>query len=77
MDFATILNAATSLPVGERIRLVEAIGQSIDAEEDMGELSEEFKKELDRRMAAYEANPEKALPWEVVRERALARLRRS
>jgi putative addiction module component (TIGR02574 family) len=77
MDYAAILQAANSLSREERIRLVEAIGQSIEAEQENAELTEEFKQELDRRMPAYEANPEKAVPREVVEAQALARWKRS
>jgi len=77
MEYATILEAANSLSLEDRIRLVEAVWQSIEAEQDQAELTEEFKQELDRRMAAYEANPEKAVAWEVVEAQALARWKRS
>lgn len=33
------------------------------------EVTDELKAELDRRWEAHLANPEAAIPWEVVRER--------
>lgn len=38
-------------------------------------LSEEEKQELDRRLAACEANPDDVIPWEQVKAEALAKLR--
>ncbi len=62
MDFATILEAANSLSREDRIRLVEAVSQGIDAEQPNGELSEELKQELERRIADDDANPDEGLP---------------
>jgi putative addiction module component (TIGR02574 family) len=76
MDYASVLTAASSLSIDDRIRLIDALSETIEAEQPDLELTDEFKKELDRRSAAYAASPEKALPWEVVKARALARLRR-
>ncbi len=59
------------LPVGERIRLVEAIWDSIAAVPEAVELSGEQKQELDRRWEAYEKNPSAGSPWSDVRSRIL------
>ena len=59
------------LPVGERIRLVELIWDSIAAVPEAVPVSEELKVELDRRLAEFEANPEGGSPWEEVRERVV------
>jgi putative addiction module component (TIGR02574 family) len=45
------------LPVEERVRLVEAIWDSISAVPDAIPLTEWQREELDRRLAEYEANP--------------------
>ncbi len=57
------------LPVAERIRLVEAIWDSIAAVPDAVELSAEQCQELDRRWAAYERDPSAGTPWAEVRSR--------
>jgi len=57
------------LPVAERIRLVEAIWDSIAAVPDAVELSKEQCQELDRRWAAYERDPSAGTPWAEVRSR--------
>ena len=50
MDFETVLEAAKGMRLGERIQLVVAICDSIDAEEDRFDLTEELKqRQGDRR----------------------------
>ena len=44
------------LPVEERIRLVEDLGDSIAADQEALRLTIEQKAELDRRLDAYESN---------------------
>jgi putative addiction module component (TIGR02574 family) len=75
MDFSQVLSAANSLSIDDRIRLVEAIWESIEGETPMPELTEAQKQELDRRLAAYEAAPQECIPWEQVEAEARARLR--
>ena len=57
------------LPVAERIKLVEAIWDSIAAAPDALELTEAEREELDRRWAAYERDPSSGSPWAEVRAR--------
>jgi len=60
------------LSVDERITLIDQIWEGIgDAPEPP--LLGALKAELDRRLAAHEANPGAAIPWETVRDRLLAR----
>lgn len=63
------------LSVDERIALVQEIWDSIAAEVERFPLTEAQKQEIDRRLAAHEANPEAAIPWEQVEAEILARLR--
>ena len=53
----------------ERIQMVEDICDSIAAVPEAVPLSEELKKELDRRLEAYHLNPDAGSPWIAVRER--------
>ena len=57
------------LPVAERIRLVEAIWDSIAAVPNEVGLSDEQKAELDRRLEAFEKNPNEGSAWSEVRAR--------
>jgi putative addiction module component (TIGR02574 family) len=76
VDLQTILAEVESWPVEERIRLVQAVCDGLPDGGNEPELSDAMKAELDRRLAAHEANPEAAVPWEQVEADALARLRR-
>jgi len=61
-----------ALPVAERVRLVEAIWDSISAVPEALPLTDWQKQELDRRLAEFEANPEEGSTLEEV----FARIRR-
>lgn len=57
------------LSVAERILLVEAIWDSIVSEQDALEITQEQKEELDRRLAAFEADSDAGSTWEKVKAR--------
>jgi len=59
------------LSVAERIQIVEDIWDSIAAVPESIPLSEDQKKELDRRLEAYHANPDAGSPWNDVKQRIL------
>ena len=60
------------LSIEERIVLVEEIWDSIAVEEEMPELTEEQKAELDRRLESYRKNPDESVTWESVKSRLLS-----
>ena len=64
------------LSVDDRITLAEAIWDSVAEEVEHSPLTDAQKQELERRIAELDANPDAGVPWEVVRDRALVRLRR-
>jgi putative addiction module component (TIGR02574 family) len=68
MDITATLNQIVALNIQDRIRLVQAILDSIAAEQDYSELTEFQKQELDRRIDDCEANPEDMLTWEQVKD---------
>jgi putative addiction module component (TIGR02574 family) len=61
-----------ALPVAERVRLVEAVWDSISAVPEALPLTQWQREELDRRLAEFEANPEAGSTLEEV----FARIRR-
>lgn len=63
------------LSVDERIALVQEIWDSIATDPDRTHLTEAGRRELERRLADHEANPEDVVPWEQVKAEALARFR--
>ncbi len=68
MDIRQTLADLTSLPVHERLRMVEWLWDSIPADSPV-ELSSEQRAELQRRIAAHEETPELLLTWEEVLQR--------
>jgi putative addiction module component (TIGR02574 family) len=71
---ALIKSDILSMSISERILLVEDIWDSVAEVPDIVPLTEEQKKELDRRLDAYHANPAEGSPWEEVRERIRSRV---
>jgi len=57
------------LSLAERILLVEEIWDSIAAEAEALEVPQSHKDELDRRIAAYRADPQAGSSWEDVKSR--------
>ncbi|MDQ5846550.1 MAG: addiction module protein [Acidobacteriota bacterium] len=62
-----ILDTAKSLPLSERIELVEALWESIIQDGYEPELTTAQVEELDRRLAAHEKNPDDVVSWEAVK----------
>ena len=54
------------LSIPERIQLVEDVWDTIAAEADSVELTEEEKKVIDERLRAYHRNPNLGSPWKDV-----------
>ena len=76
MDLSTTLAEIVALSVDERIRLVEAVWDSIAAEPGQPALTEAQQQELERRLAAHTASSEEVVPWEEIKALALGRARR-
>ena len=68
MDITATLNEINSLKVEDRIRLVQAIWDSIAAEQAYPELTDEQKQELDNRIADSDANSDNVMTWLLVRD---------
>jgi len=60
------------LPICDRIDLVARIWDSIVEDRGEIELTEAQRAELDRRLAAHEASPDRGAPWEDVKKRLTA-----
>ncbi len=67
MDIAATLNEIAALSVEDRILLVQAIWDSIAAEQAYPDLTEAQKRELDYRINDYDMNPDNILTWEEVK----------
>ena len=64
---------ALDLSIAERIQLVEDIWDTIVAQADRVELTEEEKKIIDERLKAYHQNPNLESPWEDVFKRIVSK----
>jgi len=58
------------MPLDQRIQLVEDIWDSIAELPESVSIPEWHKKELDKRLEAYHANPDEGSPWHEVRKRS-------
>jgi putative addiction module component (TIGR02574 family) len=67
------LSEVMKLPVQERIRIVEAIWDSVAEHPEQIELMPWQTEELDRRFAAYQENPSEGIHWDEVKRRILCR----
>ncbi len=61
------------LSVSERIQLVEDIWDTIAAQADSMELTEDEKKIIDERLDAYHKNPDLGTPWNEVYNRIITK----
>jgi putative addiction module component (TIGR02574 family) len=60
-----------SWPISQRLELLEQVWDSIVDDQALIELTEAQKTELDRRVAAHAAAPDRGASWEVVKSRLL------
>ncbi len=56
------------MSVDDRIKLVQAIWDSIAADQNHPDLLESQKKDLDRRVAELDASPDRVLTWEEIKK---------
>jgi len=74
MSLETILEQIQSLPVTDRLKLVQAVWDGIEQENGELVLTDEQKAELDRRLEQHHQNPASGIPWEEIRQAALDRI---
>ncbi|MEA5617846.1 addiction module protein [Cronbergia sp. UHCC 0137] len=67
MDISVTLNEIKALSITDRILIVQEILESIAAEQAYPDLTEVQKRELDRRITDYEANPDDVITWEEIK----------
>jgi putative addiction module component (TIGR02574 family) len=70
---AVNLSEVLKLPLEERLKLVEAIWESIAEFPEALELTDAQRQELDRRLEDYVRDPDAGVPWSEVRARLLAK----
>ncbi|MBO1052015.1 MULTISPECIES: addiction module protein [unclassified Dolichospermum] len=67
MDISVTLNEIKALSIADRIQIVQDILESIAAEQAYPDLTTAQKRELDRRITDYEANPDDVMTWEEIK----------
>lgn len=67
MDITATLNEIATLSVEDRIRIVQAIWDTIAVEQVYPDLTDAQKQELDRRTSDYNSNPDNVLTWEEIK----------
>ncbi|MDQ2730595.1 MAG: addiction module protein [Armatimonadota bacterium] len=73
MNLTATMGQIEQLSVDDRIRLLQAIWNSIATEDRELGLTDEQKELLDRRMADLDAAPENVITWETIKERVGSR----
>lgn len=72
-DFDSVLSAAQQLPNNDRLRLIDALWDSVPPESD-APFSDEWAREIERRVVALDDGTAETIPWPKIRDEALARL---
>jgi putative addiction module component (TIGR02574 family) len=74
IDVKHTIKELRMLPLQDRLKIVEAVWNSIDEDGSRVPLTSQQRAELDRRMAAHEADPDSALTWDQVLEQLRGKL---
>jgi len=72
---SNLVETARSLPLAERIELIEALWESITQEGYEPQLTVEQAAELDRRQEAHRLDPDAVVPWETIKRDLLKKYR--
>ena len=72
-NFQTVLAAAQQLPEQDRLRLIDALWDTVPPECE-APFSDEWAHEIERRVADLNTGTAKTVPWTTVRDEALARI---
>ncbi len=72
-DYDSILSAAKRLPDEDRVRLIDALWDTVPPDHN-APFSDSWLHEIERRVAELDAGTARTIPWSEVREAALARL---
>lgn len=67
MSMQSKINDILALPAEERLRIVEAIWDSIAAEPDGIPVTDAQRREIQQRLDGYRRDPASAIPWERAR----------
>lgn len=71
-DFAAILTAAQQLPTADRLKLIDALWDTVPPDSEPA-FSDEWTKEIERRIGEVDAGQVTTIPWSTIRDESLAR----
>jgi putative addiction module component (TIGR02574 family) len=72
-DFGSVLSAAQRLPEQDRLRLIDALWETVPADTE-APFSDEWAREIQRRVAELDAGAAQTVPWSRIRDEALGRI---
>ena len=72
-DFSSVLAAAQGLPEQDRLRLIDALWETVPPESE-APFSDEWAREIERRVSELDAGTAKTTAWPRIRDEALARI---
>jgi putative addiction module component (TIGR02574 family) len=72
-DFSSVLSAAQQLPADDRVRLIDALWETVPPDSEVT-FSEQWAREIERRVAELDAGTVQTIPWSKIRQDALARV---
>ena len=72
-DFNSVLSAAQQLPECDRLKLIDALRATVPPELE-APFSDEWAREVERRVADLDAGTAQTIPWSLIREEAMARI---
>ncbi len=72
-EFRSVLSAAQQVPERDRLRLIDALWETVPAESE-APFSDEWAREIERRVAELDAGTAETVPWSQIRDEALARI---
>ncbi len=72
-DFDSVLSAAQQLPDNDRLRLIDALWDSVPPDSE-APFSDEWAREIERRVAGLDAGTAQTVSWSQIRAEVLARI---
>lgn len=73
INFDSVLSAAQQLPDEDRLRLIDALWESVPPDRN-APFSDEWAREIERRVAELDTGTARTIPWSEIRDKALARV---
>jgi putative addiction module component (TIGR02574 family) len=73
VDFNAVFNAAQQLQPADRLRLIDALWDTVPTDAELP-LHDDWGAELEKRVAAIQSGEAELIPWTEIRQAALARI---